>query len=409
MVLKSGYVALALKLQEAVTKSPDKFKAKLEAALAAETEDGPWKSFLEAGARHSASDMGHLQAIHDASMVLGATCGSGMEEAAKPVVGPLVLVESASTLETIVLKEARADYEIKLIAPGKGSSAFYPSEVLKRDGPKVFGAGTHVYVNHPTRQEEAARPEGDVKNLAGVLTTAAVYHESHPKGEGLYARMKVFADHGTMVEEKAAHVGMSIRASGIAEASRKHEGLPVLKELVAAESVDVVTKAGAGGMILTEAAKPAATQTQEAGMTADDVKKLVEAELRTARLPNDARQEATRLLETVNLKPETKAFVIDAVLRGALPVKEGALDTDEFGKLIVAEAQRVGKILTAESGSGQVRGMGLPFMMPEAVKPEVIAAREAQAKREVDDEIAVFESLGMTPRAAQFAAKGRVA
>jgi len=64
--------------------------------------------------------------------------------------GAVRLVESAATLETIRLQEARADYEIKLIAPGKGSSAFYPAEVLKRDGPQVFKAGTHVYLNHPT-------------------------------------------------------------------------------------------------------------------------------------------------------------------------------------------------------------------------------------------------------------------
>ena len=39
--------------------------------------------------------------------------------------------------------------------------------------------------------------------------------------------MKVFADHAQMVEEKAAHVGMSIRASGIAEAGKTRDGVPV--------------------------------------------------------------------------------------------------------------------------------------------------------------------------------------
>src|SRR5579859_4348462 len=66
-------------------------------------------------------------------------------ESAQPATKDLVLVESADTLETIVLKEARADYPIKLIAPGKGASAYYPKEVLQRDGPKVFKAGTHIY------------------------------------------------------------------------------------------------------------------------------------------------------------------------------------------------------------------------------------------------------------------------
>ena len=167
----------------------------------------------------------------------------------------LKLTESAATLETIRLQEARADYEIKLIAPGKGSSAFYPSEVLKRDGPGVFKAGTHVYLNHPTKAEESQRPEGDVKAWQACCpTTAATYHEAHAKGPGLYARMKVFADHGQLVEEKAAHVGMSIRAEGKAESGQKRDGLPVLTHLLSAESVDVVTRAGAGGMILTQSA-----------------------------------------------------------------------------------------------------------------------------------------------------------
>ena len=161
--------------------------------------------------------------------------GSEASEALRNAKGDLVLVESAATLETIKLVEAKADYEIKLIAPGKGSSAFYPKEVLQRDGPKVFKQGTHVYLNHPTQAEEAARPEGDVKNLAGVLTTDASYNESHAKGPGLYARMKVFADHAQTVEAKAPHVGMSIRASGKAESRQTKEGLPVLTELTSAE------------------------------------------------------------------------------------------------------------------------------------------------------------------------------
>ena len=208
--------------------------------------------------------------------------------------GGLKLVEAAATVDTIVLKEARADYEIKLIAPGKGSSAFYPAEVLKRDGPKVFQANTHVYLNHPTAAEESARPEGDVKNLAGVLTGNAYYLESHAKGPGLYGRMKVFADHGQLVEEKAAHVGMSIRAAGVAESNKQHDGLPILKELTSAESVDVVTRAGAGGMILTEAARTA----KETEMDAVEVTKLVESAVRKARMPELARSEAEDVLES---------------------------------------------------------------------------------------------------------------
>jgi hypothetical protein len=282
--------------------------------------------------------------------------------------GSINLVESAATLETIVLKEAKADYEIKLIAPGKGSSAFYPAEVLKRDGPKVFNAGTHVYLNHPTSAEEAARPEGDVKNLAGVLTTQAQYHENHAKGPGLYARMKVFADHAQTVEEKAAHVGMSIRASGVAESGKQKDGLPILKELTSAESVDVVTRAGAGGMILSESAR---TQQGDIEMTEAEINKLVEAgvakalasspvkALEARALRGDAMVAANSIMSGLALHESAKARVVDIVTReGSVPMKDGAIDQDKFKVLVMTEAQREAAYIAGITGVGNVFGMG---------------------------------------------------
>lgn len=348
------------------------------------------------------------------------------KEAAKPADVTLKLFESAATLETIVLKEAKADYEIKLIAPGKGSSAFYPAEVLKRDGPKVFKAGTHVYLNHPTAAEESARPEGDVKNLAAVTSVDAVYHEAHAKGPGLYARMKVFADHAQVVEEKAAHVGMSIRASGIAESGKSKDGLPVLKELTHADSVDVVTRAGAGGMILQESATgatgtPVQQNVQEGEMTPDEVKKLVEsavqtavaeankpvAELRQRALRSDAREEAQRLLETVTLPSETKVRVISEAVRSLPMTDKGELDMKKFSESVVQLAQTEGAYLAKVTGSGKVFGMG-PTVVTEADeksarKAEKRALKETKRLKESGRD--AFESLGMPKEAAKLAAR----
>jgi len=319
--------------------------------------------------------------------------------------GGLRLVESATTMETIVLKEAKADYEIKLIAPGKGSSAFYPKEVLQRDGPKVFKAGTHVYLNHPTAAEEAQRPEGDVANLAGVLTTDAAYQESHAKGPGLYARMKVFADHGQMVEEKAAHVGMSIRASGKAESGTKRDGLPVLSELTSAESVDVVTRAGAGGMILTEAARGAESQQQGADMDLKEVQKLIDQStgpLRERALRGDAIVEANRALAGVSLRESAKQYVIDNVLAQGIPATAaGELDAKKLVERIEAECKRIGAVLS-ETGV-RVVGMGSqPVLKPKEAKRLKEAAK--QDRREFRE---VFEELGLPKEAAKFAARGR--
>lgn len=330
--------------------------------------------------------------------------GAAAESASVEATG-MRLVESAACLETIALREARADYEIKLIAPGKGSSAFYPAEVLKRDGPQVFKAGTHVYVNHPTFAEESARPEGDVKNLAGVLTTNAQYHDSHAKGPGLYGRMKVFADHGQMVEEKAAHVGMSIRANGMAATesgkTKMQDGVPVLAKLTSAESVDVVTRAGAGGMILTEAARTAANPEGDE-MSEDEKKQLREA----VRIVTEdrARRLAESTLRDVTLMEAGKTRVVDTCLRH-MPMKDGALDETAFVESVKDEAKREGKYLAELMGTG-VRGMGAaPVQLSEADEEK---QRKAE-QRLLESSASVFADIIGDPKAAMFAAKGRAA
>jgi hypothetical protein len=357
-----------------------------DSASASEARHKPLGS-LDNGLLNALKESGILTADQVQSVLAVVASGAQVSvECFRGTLGAIRVVEGASTLEPIILREARADYEIKLIAPGKGSSAFYPKEVLQRDGPKVFKAGTHVYLNHPTSAEEAARPEGDVKNLAGVLASDAVYSESHAKGPGLYARMKVFADHGQMVEEKAAHVGMSIRANGVAESGKQRDGLPILKELTSAESVDVVTRAGAGGMILTEAAKPGTSQEgQDVDMK--EVQKLINEGIAAANAPllerairGDAREEAARILVGVTLPEAAKVKIAEAALK-AIPKKDGALDVEAFRKIVVAEAKTEGEYLASILGSGQVRGLGSTFGAPP-IDEEKIREAEKRARKE---------------------------
>lgn len=335
-------------------------------------------------------------------------------EAKKPATegATLALVESAIAAEEIVLTEAaKADYPVKLIAPGKGSSAFYPAEVLKRDGPGVFKAGTHMYVNHPTAAEEAARPEGDWKNLAAVLTEDATYQENGAKGPGLYSRMKVFSDHGAAISEKAPYSGVSIRAAGIAESGRTRDGLPILKTLTHAESVDIVTRAGAGGLILTEAAKAANTTTEGESMNEADVKKLIETQIGTAVKPyqqraikGDAREEASQVLKTITLPEAAKLKITEAALVNLPTTAEGELDTKAFREALAASAKAEGEYLAGITGSGRVFGMGTSAAAPVELTE---AQRGEREKQDFADTVNVFESLGMPKAAAELAAKGR--
>jgi hypothetical protein len=142
---------------------------------------------------------------------------------------------------------------IKLINPGWGSSGYYSKEMLKRDGPKAFKKGTHMYMNHPTEEEDRVRPERDVRDLAGVISSDVIWEDASSKntGEGLYADVKVFPTYREFIDEAAPHIGVSIRASGTAvegQAENRH-GL-LVDSLTEGFSVDYVTMAGRGGQVL---------------------------------------------------------------------------------------------------------------------------------------------------------------
>lgn len=153
--------------------------------------------------------------------------------------------------EKAVNSDGRA--RVKLISPGWGSSGYYSAEMLKKDGPKVFNKGLHMYMNHPTEEEDRNRPERDVRDLAGVVDSNVVWENasSTNTGDGLYADVKVFPTYSEFIDAAAPHIGVSIRAAGTAiegEAEGRH-GL-LVDSLTEGYSVDYVTVAGRGGEVL---------------------------------------------------------------------------------------------------------------------------------------------------------------
>lgn len=161
---------------------------------------------------------------------------------------------------------------IKIIAAGPGSSAYYPAEVLERDGAIAFPSGTpwttKSYANHPTMDEEWTQPERDVTKIVAKQVSQAEWDE---ESQALYADFQFSKKfYEEVVEEFDDVLGMSIYAMG--EAVKDDYGNPailtvgeytgtVLERLLQdrMNSVDVVTVAGAGGAImpkLTEAMKP---------------------------------------------------------------------------------------------------------------------------------------------------------
>jgi hypothetical protein len=278
---------------------------------------------------------------------------------------------------------------IKIIDPGQGTTAFYPVEVLKRDGPKVFKAGTHMYINHPTDTELQERPERDLRDLAAVLSENAAWDDNGPKGPGLYASAQVFSDHRATITEKASAIGLSIRARGKSKMAEVDGRLTkVAVSFDEAVSVDFVTRAGRGGALLTESGRPAAEPKEKKVATVQiedtELATLREAAGKVATLETQFKEadERAKRLEAENKATEIKtsaASVVDGILKEAanevlpekakatirkyaanvVPVKDGEFDEAAY-KVAVNELvkDQIDILTEANGGKAIVKGMG---------------------------------------------------
>lgn len=247
----------------------------------------------------------------------------------------------------------------------KGSSAYYPDESLKESG-HVFTKGVQMFRNHLSQDEKWNRPEGDVNNLVGVLESDAEYVE----GEGLYADLKIFEDSKAWLKERAPYVGLSIRAGGIVEEGE--DGFPVLKQFTEALSVDVVTRAGAGGKFvsLEESAKPGVLNRAHVVTESKEETMEFPAELAEA-LDKNAKDQAAmlvavgKLVEALAAKPEENKveeaaeFDIEALIEAGLTktgrtrVQEAVKAGSELEEAIKAEKKLAEEILAEAKATGE--------------------------------------------------------
>lgn len=153
--------------------------------------------------------------------------------------------ESASLGEKVGGK-----YRVKIIAVGQGSSGYYSETLLENYGPTAFPAGTHVFLNHKTADEEYNQPERRVEAIAGFIDDAPIFEAQGAQGPGLYGTVRFKKDAENLISEIKDHVGLSIHARG--SSSEGPDGTPVIETLDyhPFNSVDIVTRAGAGGRIL---------------------------------------------------------------------------------------------------------------------------------------------------------------
>ncbi|MFI7608805.1 hypothetical protein ACIBTV_27345, partial [Micromonospora sp. NPDC049366] len=200
--------------------------------------------------------------------------GSHEHRRLEPPPAPLATVESAVTAERVELHEAAGSireakpgaggvYVIDVIRSGWNTSGsrYYSAAVLERDVPKVYPKGTQMFIDHPGRSEQDERPERSLTTLAAVFLEDPWPVREDGGGVVMRTTARVFAPWQTFIAEAWAHIGVSINGNGhgeYGEAEGRH-GL-VLEELTYGQSVDFVTKPGAGGRVvgLLESAREAA-------------------------------------------------------------------------------------------------------------------------------------------------------
>jgi hypothetical protein len=140
--------------------------------------------------------------------------------------------------------------DVQIIEAGwnVAGTRYYPPDILARDVPRAFPAGTHMYLDHPTPTEEAEIPERSVTRLAAVLASAPYTTDG---GRTMRARARVFAPHREFLAEAWQDIGLSINAQGDWDhGERDGRRGRIVTAITEGRSIDFVTRPGAGGRIL---------------------------------------------------------------------------------------------------------------------------------------------------------------
>lgn len=198
---------------------------------------------------------------------------------------PQPLSERGRLLEATGTDATSTRRRIQIITPGWGSSGYYSADVLERAASnKVIPAGTHMYFDHASDSERSDRPERSVRDIAAVLTEDATWD-----GSGLFADADILGPHAELIEALAPYIGVSISGSATDISIGEAEGRtgPIIEDLAHVASVDFVTRAGRGGAVLLESARPSLVNARAIGhgvseATANETREQLQQALRDA-------------------------------------------------------------------------------------------------------------------------------
>ncbi len=303
------------------------------------------------------------------------------------------LVRNFMPLTEATFDKGRAT--VIVIKPGFNASEdrYYPAEMLKRD----FGVfeGQKMYADHPTEEEDKARPERSIKDWVATLTDVSVDESGVVTGTAEIVEPWLMQKLASLRDkEMLSEMGISINAVGNAtKGTIEGKDTLVIEQLVACRSVDFVTEPGAGGEVtlyesdrndvdlmdlanlkerrpdlvkLIEAALRADIQ-QEVKEAMEDKERVIELDgkLTTMTAERDDLKGKIEEAETARVKAEAQATIKEAVDKAELPqaAKDRLLKTHEdvetadgIAEAIQAEVDYIAKL----SESGTVRGLGGP-------------------------------------------------
>jgi len=302
---------------------------------------------------------------------------------------------------------------------------YYPAEVLKRDY-KIF-EGMKMYADHPTEEEDKARPERSIKDWVATLSDVTCDESGVVSGIAEIVEPWLMQKLASLRDKQMlSEMGISINAVGSAsKGTIEGKETLVIEKLVACRSVDFVTEPGAGGIVtlyesdrnhdidLVELSalkekRPDLVKAIEANIKSEitkEVKKAMENEelikekdelIGTLTKERDELKEAAEKAEKDKAKAEAQAVIKEAVDKAELPdaAKERLIErfkdaesAEGIEEAITSEVDYIAKL----SEAGKVKGMGETKVNPEKDHEALVES---------------FKGLGMSDEEAEIAAKG---
>lgn len=258
-------------------------------------------------------------------------------------------------------------YPVKVIQPGWGSSGYYSEAVLQAAAHMFEGA--QMFWNHPKSSDNYERPERDLRDLAGVLMNTH-YEESNASGAGVYGEAIVFEPFRETLDEIAPYIGVSIRAGGkVHEGEAEGRAGMLVDSIDLVQSVDFVTRAGAGGKVLTRFA--------EAARVPDDLNES------NASKTKEDDMELQEALDTIAEQKTTISGLEKRIEESAAALKEANEQLARVNEQrIIAESVKITRKALEESGLPQVTQKRI---LAEAEKGEFAATTDDE-KPALDEE-----------------------